>query len=59
MAIGAIPNPCYKCEKRTADCHPTCKEYKDFVAANEAKKAAIRKQKAEDDDYRACRLLKN
>ena len=38
-------NCCYKCERRTMNCHSTCEDYHKLQKANEERAKAIRKAK--------------
>ena len=42
-----MKQPCYQCKNRTAYCHGTCKEYKEFQKENEEikKKRHLTRQK--------------
>lgn len=46
MSIRIAPlskiTPCYKCKKRTINCHDQCKKYEDWVAKNEKLKNELR-----------------
>lgn len=41
---GPIKCPCYGCDKRTIDCHGSCKAYAEFTEENEKFKAQQRKE---------------
>lgn len=40
--------PCKDCQKRKVGCHSDCAEYKEFSAANEARREAIKREKEID-----------
>lgn len=39
-------NPCYQCNKRTSNCHGTCKEYLEFYEKNK-----VEREKRHKDAY--------
>lgn len=41
-----MKNTCYKCERRTAECHSTCPEYKEAKAKHEEVRLKIRQEQA-------------
>lgn len=43
--------PCYGCTERYSECHSTCKEYRDWKADLESKKAIINKKKQEEKKW--------
>ena len=55
-------NCCYKCERRTAECHKTCKEYKAYRKALDEKNKELRSRKDNEsmiDGYFCEQKLKN
>jgi hypothetical protein len=60
-----IKNPCYKCSKRTMNCHSGCQEYKSFFEEERKRKDAIialRNKESIYDSYsvnKVKRLKKN
>jgi hypothetical protein len=40
-----MSNSCMNCKERHANCHSTCKEYIEWKANHEERKATIRKEK--------------
>jgi hypothetical protein len=45
--------PCKDCQKRKVGCHSTCKEYKEFSVANEARREAIKREKEIDHFFKS------
>ena len=51
MKVYNGPSPCWGCKKRTAECHPPCKDYNKWVATGvETEQQAF---------YQAKRFAKN
>lgn len=43
--------PCYKCDRRTPDCHGSCPAYLDWKAGRDAQRAEREKQHKSNDTY--------
>lgn len=43
--------PCFKCEKRTSECHATCPEYLEYRKKHEEEREEYRRQKEKQNGY--------
>ena len=59
---SSVPNPCYGCEKRSAECHAHCKEHAEASELKRLEREEIKARKRADADvenYSALEAIKN
>lgn len=49
---------CYKCEKRTSDCHSKCEKYIQFKAERDAELKELRKARSKAGDMYGYQIQK-
>lgn len=54
-----VSPPCKDCSGRYIGCHAGCPTWQQWKAEDEARKAAIRKEKQIDDDFRSAQYDKS